>query len=291
MSTARLLSVEDTAEAIRVFDYSHGGYARQAAAELVIRHDSWLRRPGFRELIEVGDDGAVIDWRRIGGDLHLATHGDVDCPEWLIGGTGSQTRVLEIACSLVTSREINLAAAISGLDSTNIALVARAVLHAAGRREGALVATCTEGGPMPVPMRTSKGEVLWDPKTAQPAPSVWDVPDVTGLAAITEWDHAWERIMRRRGGDREWDVTVTDRRTPANVRDTGGETIGRDEYAAHLDQMTYRHQDEPRLPLLKDGEAAAVAALLEVLAGLLPGEELGRTAREFAVRIHDRREV
>ncbi len=44
----------------------------------------------------------------------------------------------------------------------------------------------------------------------------------------------------------------------------------------------------PRLQLLREGEATAVAALLDELAGVYTGEDLGELARELAVRIYDR---
>ncbi len=46
--------------------------------------------------------------------------------------------------------------------------------------------------------------------------------------------------------------------------------------------------ERPRLPLLNEQEALAVAALLDELAGVYDGEALGRLARAMAVRIYDR---
>ena len=44
----------------------------------------------------------------------------------------------------------------------------------------------------------------------------------------------------------------------------------------------------PRLPLLTHDEAVAAAALLDELAGVYPGEQLGSFARDLAVRLYDR---
>lgn len=46
-----------------------------------------------------------------------------------------------------------------------------------------------------------------------------------------------------------------------------------------------------RRPLLDDGEAFAVAELLDELAGVYHGEPLGDLAREMAVRLNDRRGI
>lgn len=67
-----------------------------------------------------------------------------------------------------------------------------------------------------------------------------------------------------------------------------------DDGAWHYDAVTaartelVQRSDHPRLPLLTDGEAQAVAALLDELAAIYPGEDLGRYARDLAVRLYDR---
>jgi hypothetical protein len=80
------------------------------------------------------------------------------------------------------------------------------------------------------------------------------------------------------------------RRLTANVRDVDGNPFPRDEYAESLADQAIRVPAIDRLPLLSEGEAGAVAALLDELAGVYAGEGIGRFARELAVRIYDRLE-
>jgi hypothetical protein len=85
----------------------------------------------------------------------------------------------------------------------------------------------------------------------------------------------------------------------ATIRDTADQPLDRSAYAVYLRERMADAPDrgaedgrsarEARVPLLSEPEAAVVAALLEELAGVYPGEELGRLARELAVRLHHRR--
>jgi hypothetical protein len=93
-------------------------------------------------------------------------------------------------------------------------------------------------------------------------------------------------------------VRPTMLRPTATVRDTADQPLDRTAYAVYLrervagaldrDAEDGRSAGEARVPLLSEPEAAVVAALLEELAGVYPCEELGRLAREFAVRLYDR---
>lgn len=74
----------------------------------------------------------------------------------------------------------------------------------------------------------------------------------------------------------------------ANIHGVDGEPIGCDEYAETLTEQAIRLPLVDRVPLLADGEAQAVAALLDELAGVYLGEKLGWLARELAVWIYDR---
>jgi hypothetical protein len=80
----------------------------------------------------------------------------------------------------------------------------------------------------------------------------------------------------------------TPRRRTAMMRDTDGNPLERDEYAAWLDAEASSASNGERRPLLGDGEAGAVAALLDELSGVYRGEPLGQLARELAVRLYDR---
>ncbi|MEV0169103.1 hypothetical protein [Nonomuraea fuscirosea] len=74
----------------------------------------------------------------------------------------------------------------------------------------------------------------------------------------------------------------------ASMRDHHtGRPLTRDDLEAFLRTRMAATAGE-RLPLLAAGEAEAVAALLDELAARHPGEDLGRLARELAVRLYDR---
>ncbi len=77
-------------------------------------------------------------------------------------------------------------------------------------------------------------------------------------------------------------------RATANVRDIAGRPLDGDDYAAWLADQAIRLPAEDRLPVLAEGEASAVAALLDELAAVYPAEAMGQLARELAVRIYDR---
>lgn len=66
-----------------------------------------------------------------------------------------------------------------------------------------------------------------------------------------------------------------------------GGPISRDDYEQML-RKRLEGGDGERLPLLDREEGQVVAALLDELAALFPHEDLGRLAREQAVRIYDR---
>jgi hypothetical protein len=98
-----------------------GIYADEAAVELLLRHGHWAGHGGFaRRFAQVPacpDPGGV--------------------PVAGMGGAGlacsaSEAGVLRIAASLGGGVPVSLRAVLGGLDHVNIALVARAVLHANG---------------------------------------------------------------------------------------------------------------------------------------------------------------
>lgn len=73
-------------------------------------------------------------------------------------------------------------------------------------------------------------------------------------------------------------------RPTATIRDRSGNPLNRDEYAARLRTQL----DEPDLPLwhqplLTAAQAEVVARLLDELAGVYRGEELGTLARELSM--------
>jgi hypothetical protein len=106
-----------------------GLYACEAAAELLIAHASWLRRSDFLDAFvhtapspAGGTPTADIHWPEAIGALDS---GRLPC-------SSGEGRVLRIAASLAEGIPANLRDAITGLDTTNVELVTRAVLHAGG---------------------------------------------------------------------------------------------------------------------------------------------------------------
>lgn len=73
-------------------------------------------------------------------------------------------------------------------------------------------------------------------------------------------------------------------RPTATVRDRAGNPLNRDEYAEHLRaRLTDRGRPTAHVPILTAAEAAVAARLLDELAGVYPGESLGRLAHELSV--------
>jgi hypothetical protein len=76
--------------------------------------------------------------------------------------------------------------------------------------------------------------------------------------------------------------------------DVDGWAVQRDDGSLHthvtgqVERTVLQRADRPRLPLLNEQEAQTVAALLDELAGVYPGEDLSRLARAMAVKLYDR---
>jgi hypothetical protein len=108
-----------------------GMHADEAAAELLVAHGHWAGHGEFaRRFAQVqacpgggGGPVACIDWQAAAGGLDRGG---------LLGCSASEASVLRIAASLGGGVPVSLRAVLGGLDHVNIALVARAVLHANG---------------------------------------------------------------------------------------------------------------------------------------------------------------
>jgi ADP-ribose pyrophosphatase YjhB (NUDIX family) len=109
---------------------SKGMYCDQAAAELLIRHGSWLRRDDFtaRYILigtsQAGDITAAIDWEEAITALHA---GDLPC-------SSSEAAILGLAASFATATPVVLRHAITGLDQANLYLVTNAIRDAGGHK-------------------------------------------------------------------------------------------------------------------------------------------------------------
>ncbi|MCA1682004.1 MAG: hypothetical protein LC700_02470 [Actinobacteria bacterium] len=106
-----------------------------AAVELLIGHAVWLGRTGFVDrFVETVDDLAgdrTLAWVKWRAVVRALDTGGVACSD-------SEAQVLRIAASLAAGVRVDLGAAVTGLDETNLGLVAAAVVRANGRGEAAL---------------------------------------------------------------------------------------------------------------------------------------------------------
>ncbi len=107
-----------------------GVHADEAAAELLVRHGHWTGHGEFVRRFAwagacpdlAGPQVAGIDWQGAADGLD---GGELAC-------SASEAGLLRLAASLGGGVPVSLRAVLCGLDHVNIALVARAVLHANG---------------------------------------------------------------------------------------------------------------------------------------------------------------
>ena len=108
---------------------AHGIYTLEAATALIIEHATWLGRDDFTRLIHTGPCSAVtmaaIDWPTAATALRAST---LPC-------SAGERKMLELAVSLAGHHPVILGDAVSGLDDHSAQILARAVLHASGRRQ------------------------------------------------------------------------------------------------------------------------------------------------------------
>ena len=115
--------------ALRV--WAKGLLCTEAAIGLLIGNRSWLFREDFREIaVEFGREvfgGRVMAAVDFGAAASALETGVLPC-------SAGEGRVLRIAASIAEGVPVDLREAVTGLDASNIVLVAEAVLHAAGHR-------------------------------------------------------------------------------------------------------------------------------------------------------------
>lgn len=111
---------------------ARGLHCLQAAAELLITHQSWLHRIDFTTQFIHSYNGlingpatATIDWAKA---ITALQAGQLPC-------SGGEHRILRIAASLADGIPVDLQDALTGLDATNLDLVAAAILHAGGQQQ------------------------------------------------------------------------------------------------------------------------------------------------------------
>lgn len=133
----------------------NGHPAGEAAVELLITHDVWLRRQAFLARCVVlgdrwaGEDDpptAALDWSVI---AHAVDPARSLQPGEALGGSHAEMTVLAVAVSLVGAPlRVSLRELLTGLDPATTRLVLTAVAHAAGWRIDTHItsATRTSGG-------------------------------------------------------------------------------------------------------------------------------------------------
>lgn len=116
--------------------HARGLHTDEAAVELLIAHRSWLRRDDFVDEfvhnnlshasspLAVATALAFVDWAAA---LTALDTGHLPC-------SSGEAQVLRIAASVAEGLPVDLRDALTGLDATNIRLVADAVMHAAGHQ-------------------------------------------------------------------------------------------------------------------------------------------------------------
>lgn len=115
------MTLDDLAAGLRA--WATGSYSTEAAVELLIAHQAWLRRADFHEalIIDPDCDLIAIDWEHAVRIAEAAP------------ASGSETRILQLAVSLagqpVTAPLCDL---IIGLDTTNTTHALNAIARCAG---------------------------------------------------------------------------------------------------------------------------------------------------------------
>jgi hypothetical protein len=121
--------IEDLTAGLRA--HARGLYHAEAAVDLLIGHQRWLRCEEFvvrfvwvgRALVG-GGPLAVVDWPAA---VNALAAGRLACSR-------SEGCVLRIAASIAAGVPVDLSDCLSTLDKTNVGLVVAAVLHANGGR-------------------------------------------------------------------------------------------------------------------------------------------------------------
>jgi hypothetical protein len=118
-----------------------GYIAGEAAVELLITHDVWLRRPEFlTRCVVVGDrwageddpPTAALDWSAV---AHAVDPARSLQPGEALGGTHAEMTVLAVAVSLVgAALRVSLRDLLTGLDQATTRLIVTEISHAAGWR-------------------------------------------------------------------------------------------------------------------------------------------------------------
>jgi hypothetical protein len=110
--------------------WAKGLLCLEAAVGLLTGHASWLYRTDFLDtavemITESGREMAFVDFTAAADALAA---GDLPC-------SAGERAVMQVAAGIAVGCPVDLADALTSMDAANAALVADAVLHAAGARQ------------------------------------------------------------------------------------------------------------------------------------------------------------
>ncbi|RFU83649.1 hypothetical protein DY218_27465 [Streptomyces triticagri] len=133
---------------------AQGDWGLEAAVDLLAAHGRWLPTLDQHGWITYGSDCfedcepgcdtahttdieyAAIDWTGISGALLIdrRTRDTEERDYALLVGSGSERGMLQLACSIAAGTQTSVRGALSSLDSGNLRLALRAIMHAARGR-------------------------------------------------------------------------------------------------------------------------------------------------------------
>jgi hypothetical protein len=107
--------------------WAKGLLCLEAAVGLLIGHGAWLYRADFLDAaVEMtAEPGRVMAFVDFTAAAEALAAGDLPC-------SAGEKAVLQVAAGIAAGCQVNLEEALSSMDAANAALVADAVLHAAG---------------------------------------------------------------------------------------------------------------------------------------------------------------
>ena len=111
--------------------HARGLYYLEAATELLIDHRTWLHRDDFTVFITTHPgllthaEPAHLNWQAA---ITALDTGELPC-------SGGEGRMLRLAASLAEGIPVDLRDALTGIDTNNITLMTKAVLHTSGHRQ------------------------------------------------------------------------------------------------------------------------------------------------------------
>lgn len=135
MEGTDLVSTDPAVVSTALRAHARGLHAAEAAVELLLAHQHWLCRTDFLDgfVHRCPAEGRAaglmfIDWDELAQALAC---GQIAC-------SGGERRMLQAALSLAAGFPVDLRDTATGVDGSNLCILATAVLHAGGRRPDSL---------------------------------------------------------------------------------------------------------------------------------------------------------